>query len=256
MTTHTNPARQAMIVWGIFFIINILINGTIPFLLGADLHDWKASVVSSLLYGFIQYGIMFLLVPLILVKGWMSVRQPAFLIPLGVAMLAISLSLVYRGVMVIALVVIGYLHWRFDLSDLGIRSLGWKGDLIAVLLLGLFYSLPQLIKGFPSLNWSAAWAAGMDRWFANPASSVENLFYFGYLTERIAPRTGRWIAPFLIGAMYTAHGMTNPGYWYQGMNFSLVFIGIAFCTFIYLWRRSVVVIWLGDGLSRWIGKLF
>jgi len=45
--------------------------------------------------------------------------------------------------------------------------------------------------------------------------------------------------------------MTNPEYWYEGMSFAFVFVGIALITAIYLWRRSAVVIWLGDGF-RWL----
>ena len=93
------------------------------------------------------------------------------------------------------------------------------------------------------------------RLFANAGASVENLFYFGFLTERLSRKTGRWLTPLLIGLMYVAHEMSNPEYWYEGMNFILTYIGVAIFASIYLWRRSVVVIWLGDGLVRLIGKL-
>jgi hypothetical protein len=56
----------------------------------------------------------------------------------------------------------------------------------------------------------AALLTALDRLFANPASSVENLFYFGFLTERLSYRTGKWLTPLLIGLMYTAHEMSNP----------------------------------------------
>ncbi len=256
MATQTHSARQALIVWGIFFIINVIVNGTIPFIMGTDMHTWKSSTTSNLLYGLVQYGIMFLVVPMILVKGWQTARQPAFLFPLILAVLAITFSLIYRGIMAFALLIIIYLHFRFDLSDIGIRLRGGMGDIIAILIIGLLYAVPSLMDGTYALDWASALFVGMDRWFANPASSVENMFYFGFLTERLFPKTGRLFTPLLIGAMYTAHEMTNPGYWYRGMNFSLVFIGIAVCTSVYLWRRSVVIIWFGDGLSRLIGKLF
>jgi hypothetical protein len=79
---------------------------------------------------------------------------------------------------------------------------------------------------------------------------VENLFYFGFLAERLSPKIGRSLTPLLIGLMYTIHEMTNPEYWYEGMNFPIVFVGVSLITVIYLWRRNVVAIWLGDGLRR------
>jgi hypothetical protein len=60
----------------------------------------------------------------------------------------------------------------------------------------------------------------------------------------------------LIGLMYTAHEMSNPEYWYGGMNFVLIFVGVTIWAAIYLWRRGVVAIWLGDGLYRFAGMLF
>jgi hypothetical protein len=52
--------------------------------------------------------------------------------------------------------------------------------------------------------------ATMFRMFGNPASTVENLFYFGFLTERVSKQLNRYVVPFLIGAMYTLHEMTIP----------------------------------------------
>jgi Na+-transporting NADH:ubiquinone oxidoreductase subunit NqrB len=76
------------------------------------------------------------------------------------------------------------------------------------------------------------------------------------MTERLAPKFGRWWTPVLIGLMYMVHEMTNPEYWYEGMFFPIIFIGVAIFAMIYLWRRSVVVIWLGDGLGRFLINLF
>ena len=96
----------------------------------------------------------------------------------------------------------------------------------------------------------------LDRLFANPASSVENLFYFGFLAERLSYLVGQWLTPPLIGLMYTAHEISNPEYWYGGMNFVLIFVGVTIWTAIYLWRRGVIAIWLGDGFYRFVGRLF
>ena len=257
MRSEEHPTRDALIVWCVFILLNIAINGTIPFVLGNDLRGWSTSRVQTLLFGLVQYGIMFTVVPLILIKGWETVRQPMFLIPLCVAVIAITFALVYRGVMAIAVFMLIYLHWRFDLSEFGIRSRGWKGDALAALLVGLLYASPSLMAvSSPSFDFVGALTAWADRAFANPASTVENLFYFGFLTERLSQKTGRWLTLFLIGAMYAAHEMTNPEYWYGGMNFPLVFVGVAVFAMIYLWRRSVIVIWLGDGLGRFLSKLF
>ncbi len=71
-------SRRAILVWIAFIVLLGLFNGTIPFALGADLHAWTASPIKSFLFGLIFYAGMFLAVPLILIKGWQTVRQPAF----------------------------------------------------------------------------------------------------------------------------------------------------------------------------------
>ncbi len=254
--SYTQRSKQAFYLWVIFFLLVVTINGTIPFTLGADLHAWTQSTVKSVLFAFVFYSVLFLAVPLILIKGWQTVRQPGFLYPLGLAMLAITFWSLFRGVAVIAIIMLAYLHWRFDLSAYGIKSRGWKGDVLAVILMGVLGFVPLLMQTMHQPgSFGTALATALDRLFANPASSIENLFYFGFLTESLSHRTGRWLTPPLIGLMYTAHEMTNPEYWYGGMNFVLIFVGVTIWSTIYLWRRSAIVIWLGDGLYRFVGAL-
>ncbi len=249
-------ARQAWIVWGIFIVLNILINGTIAFLLGRDLHAWTASPLKSFLFNFVQYGIMFLAVPLILTKGWGTVRQPAFLLPLLLAILSFTLRDVYRPVAAIAVFVLAYLHLRYDLSELGFRSYNWRIDLLVILLIGLLFGTQRFFRSDPfSFHPASALLAGLDRLFFNPASTAEYIFYFGFLAERLSCKLGRWWTPLLIGAMYVFHEMTNPEYWYEGMFFPIIFIGIALFAMIYLWRRNVIAIWLGDGLGWFLTRL-
>jgi hypothetical protein len=244
-------------LWGIFFVLIVVFNGTIPFVLGVDLHAWTASTVKSVLFAFVFYATLFLAVPLVLIKGWQTVRQPAFLYPLCLAMLAITIWHFFPAAVAIAILVLAYLHWRFDLSEYGIRSTGWKGDLLAILLMGLLGLIPTLMQSsLHSFSLGSALLAALSRLFANPASSVENLFYFGFLAERLSHRTGQWLTPPLIGLMYTAHEMTNPEYWYGGINFVLIFVGVTIWAAVYLWRRGVIAIWLGDGLYRFVGNLF
>lgn len=249
--------KQALIVWGVFIVLNILINGTIPFLLGRDLHAWTASPVRSFLFNFVQYSIMFLVVPLILTKGWETVRQPAFLLPLALGILALTLRGVFRPVAVLLVLVLAYLHLRYNLSDLGFRSYNWRVDAIVVLLLALLFGTQRLFRSEPfSFHLAPALLAGLDRLFLNPASTAEYIFYFGFLAERLSYKLGRWWTPVLIGAMYVFHEMTNPEYWYGGVFFPIIFIGIALFAAVYLWRRNVIAIWLGDGLGWFLTRLF
>ena len=222
-TSLREQSKQAVVLWCIFLILAILLNGTILFALGVDLHAWTGSVIKSVLLAFVFYAVLFLAVPLILIKGWETVRQPGFLIPLCVAMLAITVWHFFHWSVIIAILVLAYLHRRFDLSGYGIRSRGWKGDLLAILLIGVLGLFPLLI-GAPSrpFSFGSALFTALDRWFGNPASSVENLFYFGFLTERLSYRAGKWLTPLLVGLMYTAHEMSNPEYWYGGMSFALI----------------------------------
>jgi len=257
MKTQIVSARQVLIVWGIFIAIAILINGTIPFLLGRDMEAWTSSLVKDTLFNIVIYSGLYLVVPLTLVKGWKTVRQPAFLIPLIIAVLAMAVRSYLRPVSAIAVFVLAYLHYRYDLSDLGFRSRGWRGDAAMVILIALVIGSQRFFSSAPfSLNFATAFFAGLDRLFLNPASTTENLFYFGFLAERLAPKFGKLWTPLLIGLMYMLHEMTNPEYWYEGMFFPMVFVGVALFAWIYLWRQNVIALWLGDGLGRFIGKLF
>ena len=251
---HTN---QALILWGVFILSAILINGTIPFILGKDLHAWTASPIKDVLFNLVTYSGIYLVVPMLLVKKWETVRQPGFLFPLVVAILAMTLRTYVRPVATLAVLAIAYLHLRYDLSELGFRSHGWRGDLIAILLMELL-SIMQLFfsPGAHTFTPGAAFLGMMDRLFANPASTTENLFYFGFLTDRLSSKFGRRWTPLIIGLMYGLHEMTNPEYWYEGVFFPIIFIGIAIFAMIYLWRRSVIAIWLGDGLGKFLRVLF
>jgi hypothetical protein len=250
-------ANQALGLWAALFLVTVLINGTVPFLLGADLRAWTYSPGKDLAVSLLVYGGLFLVAPLILVKGWTVVRQPAFLFPVLLAVAGICLRTWFRPAAALAVLILAYLHGRFDLSELGFRSRGWQVDLLAVLLIGLLYLAPRLLSPSPfSFAPARAVLAGLERLFANPASTTENLFYFGFLTERLATRAGRWLAPFSIGLMYTLHELTNPEYWYEGSPFGLIFVGVALIAAIYLWRRNLIAVWLGDGLGRFASRLF
>ena len=256
-TDFQRQSIQALFVWGVFIALAVIINGTIPFILGFDLHTWTYSPLKDVMFNLIIYGGLFLVVPLVLTKGWATVRRPAFFVPLVIAVLAMTLRTFFRPTAALAVIILIYLHWRFDLSKLGIKSCGWKGDIIAILLFGLIYLTPSLLQSSPMPSTLGnAFLAGLDRLFLNPASTTEYLFYFGFLAERLSHKTGRWMTPLIIAAMYTAHEMSNPEYWYEGSKFLLIFVGVALTASIYLWRRSIVVIWLGDGLGRFISRLF
>jgi hypothetical protein len=144
-----------------------------PVCLGVDLQGWTYSIAKDILFGLIVYGGVFLVIPLILVKGWQTVRQPGFLLPLLLALIGTSLWSVFRGIATITVLVLAYLHWRFDLSELGFRSKGWRGDLAAIFLYGLLGLLPSLLQ-LGSLSFAPGSALlRFDRLFANHLSSVE-----------------------------------------------------------------------------------
>jgi hypothetical protein len=165
--TPDNTARRAwqgLSVWGIFIALLVIVNGTIPFALGVDLRGWTYSQAKAILFDLIIYAGLFLVVPLILTKGWKTVRQPAFLLPL----IGIGLQPFVHPAPTLALLVLVYLHWRFDLSDLGIRSRGWKGDVVAILLMGLLSLVPVFFPGPHPFTPGNAALAAIDRLFANP----------------------------------------------------------------------------------------
>ena len=250
-------ARQALWLWVTFFCLAVAINGTLPFLAGVDLHAWTYSKWKGALFDPLIYGCVFMVGPVLLVKGRSAARQPSVAIALVIGVAALAVRPFARPAAVVALLVLIYLHMRHDLSSLGIASPWSRRGLAAILILGL---LPLAVRGMAPQAWgwhpSVALLAALDRLLLNPASTSENLFYFGLLTERLEPWTGRWKTPLLIGALYTAHEMSNPEYWYEGMNFLVVFIGVGITAAVYLWCRSVVAIWLSSGLARFVTRLW
>lgn len=255
--TEEKKFRQAVLVWVLFITINVLLNGTIPFLLGRDLHSWTVSPIKSLLFNLIQYSLVFLVIPLILTKGWETVRQPGFLLPLVMIIAALALRSLWRPIAALSVFGLAYLHLRYDLSELGFRSRSWRTDFIVVLILALLLASQRFFNSQPFVfHMGEALRTGLDRLFLNPASTTEYIFYFGFLAERLSYQLGRWWTALLIGLMYTVHEMTNPEYWYGSMFFPVIFIGIVLFTLFYLWRRNVIAIWLGDGLGWFLRRLF
>jgi hypothetical protein len=124
-------------------------------------------------------------------------------------------------------------------------------------LLGFMEALVVLLQPGPlTISLWSGITAGAYRLFGNPASSVEYFFYFGFVTERLSRKTGKFLTAPLIGAMYTAHEMSNPEYWYNGTSFGIEFVGITVIAILYLWRRNVIPIWLGDGLGKLLSGTF
>jgi hypothetical protein len=142
-------AWQALLVWGIFIVLLVIANDTVPFVLGVDVHAWTYSKFKSVIFNFVFYAVIFLVVPLIFTKGWATVRQPAFLLPLLVAVLGITLGPFVQFAPALVVIVLAYLHWRFDLTNLGIRSRGWKGDVLAIVLFGLLSLVAPLLQPGP-----------------------------------------------------------------------------------------------------------
>jgi hypothetical protein len=249
-------ARQAILVWILFFSATVAINLLIPVALGINMYGWTYSSAKELLLSSAGYAGFFLILPLILTKGWKTVKKPSFVIPLAAAAVSIALWYFIHYIATIAIVVYIYLHWRFDLSELGFRTRGWRSDLLAILLMGSL-GLAQVLAASSVFQIAVlpAFYSTLFRMFGNPASTVENFFYFGFLTERIGKQFNRYLVPFLIGAMYTAHEISNPEYWYEGSPFAFIFIGVAIFAAVYLWRRSVIVMWLGNGLQWFVSRL-
>lgn len=250
-------ALQALSLWGVFMIVNVIHHGTIPFVMGTDVRDWVESVQHQTLTGLLVYGLIFLVAPLLFTKGWKTVQQPMFLIPLALAVLCASLWNALRGIAMGIILVLLYLHMRYDLSELGIRSSGWKGDALAVLLIAGLYAVPRLLSPIaagPDLL--AGLQAGALRLLANPATSAEYVFYFGFIASRFSKVMPSVLVCLSIGLMYMLHEMTNPEYWYEGTRFAFIFVGVALACGIYLWRRALPPIWFGDGLARFIQGSF
>ena len=188
ISTDTNrQARQALLLWLAFIVVSIILNATIPFVLGIDVHAWTESVAKSVFSGLLIYGGFFLVAPLTIVKGWSTVRQPGFLLPLLLAVIAAGLWNIFRGIGVVIIVVLAYLHWRYDLSELGFRSSGWRGDAVAVLLIATLYMVPQLLRPIAeSPDLLGGLQAGLFRLLANPATSAE-YFFTSASSPRVLP---------------------------------------------------------------------
>lgn len=247
----SRSALEALGVWMLFLLACVLINASIPFALGADVSAWTGSWQKSILFGAVIYGLLFLVVPVLLVKGQAMARHPVALALMLLMLLSAALWSVVPFAAFGILLGLGLMHRKYGLAELGVRFSLDRSDLLALLFIALLYSVPQLASlARGRLDLVGALAAGLKRLLANPATTAEYLFYFGFLATRLEPRLGRWVTPALIGLLYAVHEMTNPEYWAEGMQFALVGIGVAAACSIYLWRRNLLPIWLGDGLSR------
>jgi hypothetical protein len=252
-----DTVKQALLLWGVFFITAILLNGTILFPFGADLHAWTFLPLKDVLFNLLVYSGLFLVAQLALTKGRSMLCHPGFRLPLLLAVAGITLHTFFSPAAALGVVVLAYLHYRYDLSTLGFRSFGWKGDAAAIFCLVLISLIPALFQPPPqTLRGSSAWQTGLERLFANPASTTEYLFYFGFIGERLLPRLGRWPTALLLASLYTLHELSNPKYWYGGTSYVLIFFGILIIAVLYLWRRNVAAIWLGDGLGHFASRLF
>lgn len=256
LSAPAQRAREALVVWALFFVVFALIDGTIPFLLGADLRWWSTSVPKRVLIGVLVYGAMFLVVPALL-----SVKRrewgPDLVLLLVLAIVGLALQSAVRPAGVVAIVAIVCLHARYDLRGLGMRSRGWRLDLAAIALLAvLAFHLDSLGRDTDVPAIGGAFTAALDRLLFNPASTVENLFYFGFLTERLSRWIGVWVTPLVVGLLYLAHELSNPEYWYASFDFGLAFVGAVTLAALYLLRRNVVVVWLADGACRFASRVF
>ncbi len=112
-----SKARQALLVWILFFAATISINLLIPTALGISLNNWSSSTAQTLLLSSIGYAGFFTIVPLLLTKGWNNMKKPSFLIPMAIAAASVVFwnQIHYIAATVIAVYV--YLHLKFDLSD-------------------------------------------------------------------------------------------------------------------------------------------
>jgi hypothetical protein len=104
-----------------------------------------SSLLKGVLFGAVVYGALFLGGPLVCTKGWRVVRTPGFALPLLLAIVALGARPFLRQLALVPILALAYLHWRYDLSELGLRSRRLRGDVTAVLLLGLVAGLPGLI---------------------------------------------------------------------------------------------------------------
>lgn len=256
LETERKKAYQAFLIWILFFVVTVTINLLIPLVFNLNLHDWTYSNTKGLLLFSINYAGFFLVLPLLLTQGWSTFKKLSFLLPVIAAAISVIVWYPLHYIATIAVIVYFYLHWRFDLSELGFRSKGWKSDVFAILIVGVLGLLQGLASSsIMQFNVLFALSATIFRMFGNPASTVENVFYFGFLTDRISKQLNRYAVPLLIGSMYTLHEISNPEYWYEGLPFVYVFIGVSLFAAIYLWRKSSIVIWLSDGLQWFLSRL-
>ncbi|TLN02138.1 hypothetical protein FDZ71_13245, partial [bacterium] len=169
ITENSGGVKHALFLWSVFFALAVLTNGTIPFMRGADLRAWAFSKESLFVTSLIYAGVFWVAV-LIVIKGWHTVRKSGFLIPMLIACVGFVLWPLFSFAAAVFWLVLPYLHRRYDLTELGLKSRGWRGDAAAVALLGLItfiFSLPG--NGLASLDMAKAVTAVVYRVLGNPA---------------------------------------------------------------------------------------
>ncbi len=76
---------------GRFVVLALMLNRWLPLAFQCDLPSWTYPTEKAVYWSLFRYAGLFLVVPLVLTKGWGIVRQPAFLLPLLASVSAITL---------------------------------------------------------------------------------------------------------------------------------------------------------------------
>ncbi len=252
-----SESKFVLIMWFIFIILLVIMNKTIYFIFGIDVKDWTNSKIKSLLINVIIYGFVFFIIPILYVKkndikgNWILISC------LLCGLLGLFLSTYSKWFNLLLFISVFILLLRGDLYNLGFEKIKiWEYIIMSIIYI-LLYSIPSLFSwGNSNNNLNNTIISVIDRMFLNPASTVEYIFYYGFLGKRLILILGKILTPIILGLMYVLHEMSNPEYWYENVNFLFIFIGVSIVSVLFFWKKNLIPVWIGDGIGRFIIRIF
>lgn len=245
-----------ILIWFVFIFLAIIFNRTIQFIFGFDVKNWTYSTLKSLLFNIFIYGIVFYIIPIFYTNRKNLKWNWLIYICSFLSILGLGLSIYSRWFNILLYISVVILIIKGYLTNLGFERIKFWEFILLTIFYGILYLIPVLVtRSNQNLTINDAISSLIDRMFLNPASTVEFIFYFGFIGKRLSLMLGKIITPIALGLMYTIHEISNPEYWFENINFIFIPFGIAIFSYIFLWKKNLIPIWIADGIGRFIAKV-
>lgn len=247
---------EFIIIYILCLLSVVLINDSLLLFNHENIFIWNNSKGHNLIFSILIYSILYFSLPLLFTKYFRRLTEIDFLLPFLFAVVAIPLTSYFRLGTIITLLLLIFIHNKFDLTAIGIRTTDWKKDIFPFITLLILIFIPLLIyKLFYSSEILSSIVKVEERIFGSSYAYIEFLFFFGFGAERIIPVTGKISALILIPLLYLAIDYNNPILWSINFSYAAEFGILLITASVYLWRRNIVVLWLTAGIWRFLAPI-